>query len=108
MADKTFNKEVARFARNSKKECLESLLDVVHDPKSREIIESRIADLAAQTGKNSSTADKAPRKLSPYNRFVKQKLPEIAKENPGMDNKARMKHVSEVWKTMTPEQKVAF
>lgn len=107
MADKTFNKEVARFARNSKKECLESLLDVIHDPKSREIIQSRIANLAAQTGKNSS-ADKAPRKLSPYNRFVKQKLPEIAKEKPDMDNKARMKHVSEMWKTMTEEQKAAF
>lgn len=105
MADKTFNKEVARFARNSKKECLVSLLDVIHDPKSREIIESRIADLTAQTG---SSADKAPRKLSPYNRFVKQKLPEIAKEKPGMDNKARMKHVSELWKTMTDEQKAAF
>ena len=107
MTDKTFNKEVARYARNSKKECLMSLLDVIHDAKSREIIESRIADLAAQTGKNSS-ADKAPRKLSPYNRFVKQKLPEIAKESPDMDNKARMKHVSELWKTMTPEQKAAF
>jgi hypothetical protein len=108
MADKTFNKEVARFARNSKKECLVSLLDVIHDPKSREIIESRIADLVAQTGKNASGADKPPRKLSPYNRFVKQKLPEIAKESPNMDNKARMKHVSELWKNMSDEQKAAF
>lgn len=104
MADKTFNKEVARFARNSKKECLVSLLDVIHDAKSREIIETRITDLTAQTG----SADKAPRKLSPYNRFVKQKLPEIAKEHPGMDNKARMKHVSELWKTMSLEQKAAY
>ena len=105
MADKTFNKEVARFTRNSKKECLESLLDVIHDAKSRDIIQTRIDDLVAQTGKNTSTA---PRKLSPYNRFVKQKLPEIAKEHPDMDNKTRMKHVSELWKALSETQKTAF
>lgn len=106
MADKIFNKEVARFARNSKKECLQSLLDVIHDPKSRDIIQSRIDDLVAQTG--NKTSDKAPRKLSPYNRFVKAKLPEIAKEKPDIDNKTRMKHVSELWKNMSIQDKAAF
>ena len=102
MADKSFNKEVARFARNSKKECLESLLDLIQDSKSREIIETRIADLTAQTGKNT------PRKLSPYNRFVKLKLPELAKERPDLDNKTRMKHVSEMWKKISIEEKNAY
>jgi hypothetical protein len=46
--------------------------------------------------------------MSAYNKFIKKELPEIAKENPTMDNKTRMAKASEKWKTLSDTEKEAY
>lgn len=116
MAATQFSKEVSRFALMSKKECLQELLSgFSEETEGYKVIQSKIDDLdqeIAKTkvgGKRKSGGDPdKPKQLNGYNRFVKAKLPEIAKENPELDNRARMKAVSELWKTMTVEEKAAY
>lgn len=117
VATTMFTKEVSRFALMSKKECLQDLLNgFAPEDEGYKTIESKITDLdneLAKVGKGKGLTTKRresdkPRALNAYNHFVKAKLPEIAKEHPEMDNRARMKHVSEIWKTMSAEAKAAY
>lgn len=115
-ANTMFSKEVSRFALMSKKECLQDLLSngkFEPDDEGYKSIESKIEEIdkeLAAVGKQRGRASKntEPRPMNVYNKFVKAKLPEIAKEQPELDNRARMKQVSEIWKTMTPEEKAAY
>lgn len=107
-----FTKEVSRFALMSKKECLEDLLTKADDNDAyKSLIQAKMDEINQELTKQTnsrSNPNKKPRTLNAYNHFVKAKLPEIGKEHPEMDNRARMKHVSELWKTMSPEEKKAF
>lgn len=112
-----FTKEVSRFALMSKKECLQDLMNgFAPEDEGYKTIQSKMMDIDNELakvakGKGFTTkrreSDK-PRALNAYNHFVKAKLPEIAKEHPEMDNRTRMKHVSEIWKTMSAEDKAAY
>ena len=119
MAATQFSKEVSRFALMSKKECLHDLLTgFSEETDGYKAIQSKIDDLDQEIAKTkvgggskrkgSDGASDKPKKLNGYNRFVKEKLPEIAKEKPELDNRARMKEVSVLWKTMTAEQKAEY
>lgn len=111
---KAFNKEILRFSLNSQKECLESILNSVTDdvktcgPVFRERIVTKLADLNDQLGKCGARRNGGTRKLSPYNRFVKEKLPLLVNKNPEMDNKSRMTHVSTMWKQLSEEDRVQY
>ena len=48
---------------------------------------------------------KVPRKLSAYNLFVKQQLPQIKNDFPELENKQRMSKASELWKKLSKEEK---
>jgi glutamate 5-kinase len=120
MATQMFNKEMTRFALMTQKECLESIIESVQDdpktcgPVFRERIVSKMNELnekLAKLGQRRSTAGGgggAPRKLSAYNRFVKEQLPVLVKQSPELDNKARMTRVSEMWKSLKPEDKARY
>lgn len=117
MAATMFSKEVSRFALMSKKECLQDLLNngtFAPSDDGYKTIESKIEEIdkeLAAVGKQRGSKNpksSEPRPMNVYNKFVKAKLPEIAKEHPELDNRARMKQVSEIWKTMTPEEKAAY
>ena len=104
-----FSKEVSRFALMSKKECIQDLMESDADDTYKTVLQAKMDELDQQIAKvgKGGKSDK-PRALNAYNHFVKAKLPEIAKEHPEMDNRARMKHVSEIWKTMSAEDKAAY
>lgn len=115
MAATQFSKEISRFALMSKKECLQDLLTgFSEETDGYKAIQSKIDDLDQEIAKVKSGGKRKggdpdkPKKLNGYNRFVKQKLPEIATENPDLDNRARMKAVSELWKGMSAEQKAEY
>lgn len=119
-ADKMFTKEVTRFALNTQKECLESILNSVQDdtktcgPVFREKIQEKLADIQTQlakcagAGNRRGNAATQPRKLSAYNRFVKEQMSALVKNHPDMDNKTRMTKVSEMWRTLSAEDKVKY
>lgn len=119
-ADKMFTKEVTRFALNTQKECLESILNSVQDdpktcgPAFREKIHEKLADIQTQLAKcgksrgSGSGSSAAPRKLSAYNRFVKEQMSALVKNHPEMDNKARMTKVSEMWKALSADEKAKY
>jgi hypothetical protein len=104
-----FSKEVSRFALMSKKECIQDLMESDADDTYKTVLQAKMDELDQQIAKvgKGGKSDK-PRTLNAYNHFVKAKLPEIAKEKPELDNRARMKEVSELWKAMTQEEKAAF
>ena len=119
MAATQFSKEISRFALMSKKECLQDLLTgFSEDTDGYKAVMSKIEGVDHELvalektngGKRKGGAGdlNKPKKLNGYNRFVKEKLPEIAKENPDMDNRARMKAVSELWKGMSAEDKAVY
>jgi hypothetical protein len=92
------------------KPCLETCISTYID-KSLATIQADIVSLDKKTKGGKRNADKKkgpPRPLSAYNKFIKKVLPEIAKENPTMDNKTRMSKASEKWKTLTDEEKQAY
>lgn len=111
---KAINKEILRYALTAQKECLESILNSVTEdtktcgPVFRERIVSKLDELNSQLGKCGGGGPRAPRKLSPYNRFVKEQLPLLAQKNPEMDNKTRMTQVSTMWKQMSDAEKAKF
>jgi hypothetical protein len=122
-ADKMFTKEVTRFALNTQKECLESILNSVQEdsktcgPAFREKIQEKLADIQTQLakcgksrggGSGSGSGSATPRKLSAYNRFVKEQMSALVKNHPDMDNKTRMTKVSEMWRTLSAEDKVKY
>ena len=113
MADKVLNREVNRFALNSKKECLENILMSIADDKKtcgsayRDIILARIDEINDQLGKSGK---KTPvnRKPSAYNHFVKEKLSEVKTQFPELNNASRMKKVSELWNGLSTAQKEKY
>jgi hypothetical protein len=110
---KAFNREILRFSLNAQKECLENILSSVNDdtktcgPVYRDRIVAKLSELNDQLTKCGG-GSRAPRKLSPYNRFVKEQLPLLVKDHPEMDNKARMTHVSSMWKKMSAADKEKY
>ena len=113
-----FNKEVTRFTLKYKTELLEEIqkaLESGDDLKtyienSMASVETDLVVLDKRT-KGTRRGQKVkgpPRPLSAYNKFIKKVLPEIAKQNPGMDNKTRMSKASEKWKTLTDKQKEEY
>lgn len=108
MADKIFNTEVTRFALRTKKECLEEILELWgQDIVDRGTIEAKLEEINKQLNseKKKSTA---PRKLSAYNMFVREKLPELKKSFPDLKNKELMSKVSDLWKETSPEDKTKY
>ena len=91
------NKEVVRFSLFAKKECLESLLATPGGEVTRDTVVSMLNDVDRQLESRKRGGSTVPRQLSPYNYFVQEKLPEVAKMYPGIDNRARMAKVSELW-----------
>jgi|AntRauMFilla1563_2_1112583.scaffolds.fasta_scaffold01035_9 hypothetical protein len=102
------NKEITRFSLFAKKDCIENILakpgDITRDAVSL-ILDDVNRQLASGGKKRVSTT---PRKLSPYNYFVKAKLPELSKQFPEIDNRMRMSKVSELWKNLSPAEKESF
>ena len=113
MADKVFNKEVNRFALNSKKECLENILiSIPYDKRTcgstyRDTIMAKINELDDQLGK-SGKRTQVNRKPSAYNNFVKQKLSEVKRTFPELNNASRMKKVSELWNELSLDEKASY
>lgn len=119
MAATQFSKEISRFALMSKKECLQDLLTKFsEDTDGHKTIQGKIEDVDKELvtlektkgrgGKRKGGDPDKPKQLNGYNRFVKAKLPEISKNKPEMDNRSRMKEVSELWKKMTAEEKAEY
>ena len=116
MATVMFTKEVYRLALLSKKECIQDLMNkdrFASDEGYQSALQAEMDAIDQELANykmcnRSKTKNNKPRTLNAYNHFVKAKLPEIGKEHPEMDNRARMKHVSELWKAMSPEEKTAF
>jgi uncharacterized protein with von Willebrand factor type A (vWA) domain len=101
------NKEVVRFSLFATKECLERLL-ATHSDVTRDTVVTMLDDVNRQLESRKRGGLTAPRKLSPYNYFVKEKLPEVAKKFPDIDNRARMAKVSEMWRNLDPAEKQGF
>ena len=124
MSSVNFNKEVVRFTFQLKREVLQEILDnVTEDTKSAyhkyvteqlDKVKDELQHFEKRYKANNSrkqAKDKtksAPRPMSAYNKFIKKTLPEIAKEHPTMDNKARMAKASEVWSKLTDKEKQAY
>ena len=119
MAATQFSKDISRFALMSKKECLEDLLSgFSEDTDGYKTVQNKIADVDKELVALEKTkggkrrgggggSDK-PKKLNGYNKFVKEKMSDIVKDNPDMDNRARMKAVSEMWRNMSVEAKAGY
>ena len=116
-----FHKEFTRFTLKYKVEIFQEIKTTMDNEddlkmyieKSIATIESDLISLDKKTkaSKRQSTGDKvkaAPRPLSAYNKFIKKELPEIAKQNPEMNNKTRMSKASEKWKGLTDEEKEVY
>ena len=114
-----FNKELSRFTLKFKAELLEEIKTVMESEDDLKTyvanalatVETDLVSLDKKTkGKRqaSEKAKAAPRPLSAYNKFIKKVLPEIASQNPGMDNKTRMSKASEKWQTLTYKQKEEY
>lgn len=113
-----FNKELSRFTLKYKTELMEELKTVIESGDDVKVyIENSIATVEADIvaldkktkgGKRAPKVKGPPRPLSAYNKFIKKVLPEIAKQNPDMNNKTRMSKASEKWKTLTDKQKEAY
>lgn len=123
-----FNKELSRFTLKYKNELLEEIKTVLESEEdlstyienAMTAVQTDLVALDKKTkpskrqasgGASASSpakAKSAPRPLSAYNKFIKKELPEIAKENPDMDNKTRMSKASEKWKTLTDKQKEEY
>jgi len=108
MSTTSNHKEIIRFSLRAQKECLESLL--ARDATvTRDTVESHLNDINKQLEKlTMGRRGSSNRALSPYNHFVKAKLPEVAKRYPDIDNRARMSRVSEMWKSLSPTEKAGF
>ena len=101
------NKEIARFSLFAKKECIENILTRPGDI-TRDVIVLMLDDINRQMDSCKKRVSTTPRKLSPYNYFVKAKIPELSKQFPEMDNRTRMSRVSELWKNLSPTEKESF
>ena len=111
MADKIFNAEVTRFALRAQKDCLEEILDLWGiDIVDRGTIEAKLEEINKQLNSNLDKKSKSskPRKLSAYNMFVREKLPELKKSFPDLKNKELMSKVSDLWKETSPEDKTKY
>ena len=49
--------------------------------------------------KAAKKADKAPKKPSPYNTFMKSEIAKVKKDNPKLDHKEAFKKAAANWKT---------
>lgn len=116
-----FNKELSRFTLKYKTELFNDIMSVIENGDDvREYLENSLetvgADLLAldkktkgsKRGQGDRKVKGPPRPLSAYNKFIKKVLPEIAQQNPDMDNKTRMSKASEKWKTLTDKQKEEY
>ena len=111
MAATNFTKEIARFALQSKKECLEDLLKAVPQDDNSPYytqITSRLSRINNDLSNVSVKRVNRPRPLSVYNKFIQKTLPIIAKDFPSMNNKARMEKASSIWKQLSAEQKATY
>ena len=108
MADKIFNTEVTRFVLRTKKECLEEILELWgQDIVDRGTIEAKLEEINKQLNSEKKKSS-APRKLSAYNMFVREKLPELKKSFPDLKNTDLMSKVSDLWKETSPEDKTKY
>lgn len=116
-----FQKELGRFSLSYKLEILQEVLSSIEstpEPDVKALVTKSVATVqeelnnlekkykASTKRQNKDSKPKGePRPMSAYNKFIKKELPEIAKENPTMDNKTRMAKASEKWKTLTDTEK---
>ena len=117
-----FQKELSRFTLSYKLEILQEVLlnieSATEDTDVKTVVTQSVTSVQEEitnlekkfkaSSKRQSKDSKpkgAPRPMSAYNKFIKKELPEIAKENPTMDNKTRMAKASEKWKTLTDQEK---
>jgi hypothetical protein len=119
-----FQKELSRFSLSYKLELLQELLTTIEaspDTDAKTLLTESVTSVQEEinnlekkfkaSSKRQSKDSKPkgePRPMSAYNKFIKKELPEIAKQNPTMDNKTRMAKASEKWKTLTDKQKEAY
>lgn len=119
-----FQKELSRFSLSYKLELLQELLTTMEaspDTDAKTLLTESVTSVQEEinnlekkfkaSSKRQSKDSKPkgePRPMSAYNKFIKKELPEIAKQNPTMDNKTRMAKASEKWKTLTDKQKEAY
>lgn len=120
----TFQKELGRFSLSYKLEILNEVLanlESTPDTDSKTLLAKSITSVqdelsnlekkykASNKRQNKDSKPKGePRPMSAYNKFIKKELPEIAKENPTMDNKTRMAKASEKWKTLNDAEKEVY
>lgn len=60
-------------------------------------LQARVSELEKGSGSRKPKAEKKPREPTEFNKFVKEQLPKVKKENPDMSHKEAFAEAAKLW-----------